>query len=69
MEIKVQALTNFITEFTHDVALEPKITLLEVETPEKQGQKDDLTMWKLFMNGSSNQHGCGIGLVLQTPFS
>ena len=24
-------------------------------------------MWKLFVNRLSNQHGCGVGLVFQTP--
>ena len=33
MAIKVQELTNFITEFTHDVALEPEVVLPKVETP------------------------------------
>ena len=65
MEIKAKALANFITEFTHDVALELEMTLLEAKTPEKQVQEDDLTMWKLFVDESSNQHNCGAGLVLQ----
>ena len=35
MAIKAQALADFITEFTHDVAPEPKVILLEVETQEE----------------------------------
>ena len=38
-----------------------------MDTPEEQNQDDDLTKWKLFVDGSSNQHGYGVELVLQTP--
>ncbi|XP_057468138.1 uncharacterized protein LOC130757391 [Actinidia eriantha] len=62
MAIKAQALANFIDEFTYSVAPNPKM-----EAPEQQNQDVDLARWKLFVNGSSNQHGCGVGLVLQTP--
>ena len=68
MAIKAQALVDFIAEFTHDVAPDAEITLLKVETLEKQDHEDDLAKWKLFVDGSSNQHGCGTGLVLQTPY-
>ena len=44
------------------MALDP-----EVEALEEQDQGDDLARWKLFVDGSSNQHGCGAGLILQTP--
>ena len=53
MAIKAQALADFIVEFTHDVASEPEMTLLEVEILEKQGLEDDLARWKLFVDGSS----------------
>ena len=36
MAIKVQELADFITEFTHDVALEPEVVLLEVESSKEQ---------------------------------
>ena len=62
MAIKAKALTNFIAEFMYDVALDP-----ETEAPEEQNQGDDLARWKLFIDGSSNQHGYGVGLVLQMP--
>ncbi|GFZ09736.1 hypothetical protein Acr_21g0003350 [Actinidia rufa] len=55
MAIKAQALAKFIAEFTHDVAPEPEITLPDVETLEKQDHEDDLAIWKLFVDGSSNQ--------------
>ena len=69
MVIKTQALADLIAEFTHDFALEPEMTLLEVETNEEQTHDEDLAKWKLFMDGLSNQYGCGAGLVLQTPSS
>ena len=54
MAIKVQTLANFIVEFTHDITLN-----LEVEIPKDQNQDDDITRWKHFVDGSSNQHGYG----------
>ena len=53
MAIKAQALS----EFTHDATPE-----LEGITPREQDQDDDLARWKLFVDGSSNQHGCDVGL-------
>ena len=35
MAIKAQALADFVAKFTHDVALEPEVTLPEVEAPEE----------------------------------
>ena len=52
MAIKAQALTDFIVEFTHDVAPKTK-------------PRYDITRWKLFVDESSNQHDCGAGLILQ----
>ncbi|GFZ06759.1 hypothetical protein Acr_18g0009290 [Actinidia rufa] len=49
------------------VAPKLEITLPKVETLEEQNPDEDLARWKLFVDGSSNQHGCGAGLVLQTP--
>ena len=63
MAIKAQALANFIAEFTYDIAPESEMTLPK-ETPKKQGQEGNLAKWKLFMDGSSNQHSYGAGLVL-----
>ena len=62
MAIKAQTLADFIAEFTYDAA--PN---LKMKAPKEQSQDDDLTTWKLFIDGSSNQHGCGVGIVLQTP--
>ena len=67
MVIKAKALPNFLAKFTHDVNPEPEITPPMEETPKKQDQINDPARWKLFVDGSSNQHSCGVGLVLQTP--
>ncbi|GFZ19790.1 hypothetical protein Acr_28g0004950 [Actinidia rufa] len=66
MVIKAQALADFIVEFTHDIAPELEMTLPEVETLEEQNSVEYLARWKLFVDGSSNQHGFGVGLFLQT---
>ena len=66
MAIKAQAWSDFVVDFTRDVALEPEVILPKVKTLKKRDQKDDIAKWKLFVDGSSNQHGCGAGLVLQT---
>ena len=62
MAIKVQALADFIAEFTYNVVPDPKTEILE----EQKVEDSDITRWKLFMDGSSNQHGYGTDLVLQT---
>ena len=62
MAIKAQALVDFITEFTYDVAPNP-----EIEIPQEQDRDGNITKWKLFLDESSNQHGCGVCLVLQNP--
>ncbi|GFZ08820.1 hypothetical protein Acr_20g0006280 [Actinidia rufa] len=59
-----QALTDFVAESTYDIASEPEVILPEVETPEEQNSDEDLARWKLFVDGSSNQHGCGAWLIL-----
>ena len=61
MAIKAQTLTHFITKFTYDFAPNP-----EMEALDEQNQDDDLAQWKLFVDGSSNQHGCNAELVFQT---
>ncbi|GFS34603.1 hypothetical protein Acr_00g0034770 [Actinidia rufa] len=52
---------------TWPTAIKPKENPPEVETPEGQDPEENLTRWKLFVDGSSNDHGCEVGLVLQTP--
>ncbi|GFZ12046.1 hypothetical protein Acr_23g0004310 [Actinidia rufa] len=41
---------------------------LPKEAPTEQNPNEDLARWTLFVDGSSNQHDCGAGLVFQTPF-
>ena len=65
--MKGQALADFVAEFTYDIALEFEKDLPEIETSEHPNSNEDLAKWKLFVDGSSNQHGCGVGLILQTP--
>ncbi|XP_057492433.1 uncharacterized protein LOC130778036 [Actinidia eriantha] len=65
MAIKAQALANFMVESTHEPTQELEVTSPKVETSKEQSSYD-LARWMLFMDGSSNQHGCGAGLVLQT---
>ena len=52
MAIKAQALTNFIAKLTYDVAPNHEIVVLE-----EHDQDGDVIRWKLFVDGSSNQHG------------
>ncbi|GFZ07006.1 hypothetical protein Acr_18g0011760 [Actinidia rufa] len=65
--IKGQALADFIIESTHESTPEPEVAPPEMETPKEQSSEKDLTRWELFVDGSSNHHGCGAGLVIQTP--
>ena len=58
MAIKAQALTDFIVEFTCDVVPNPE------EAPKEQNLDNDIARWKLFVDGLSNQHGCGVGIIL-----
>ena len=54
MTIKAQTLAGFVAEFTYD-APEPE-SLPEMEAEQNPGQNldEDLTKWKLFIDGSSN---------------
>ena len=57
-----QQLAGFIDKFTYNVTPKPK-----VEAPKEQDQLKALVRWKLYIDGSSNQHDCGVRLILQTP--
>ncbi|GFY89059.1 hypothetical protein Acr_06g0009990 [Actinidia rufa] len=48
-------------------SIELKIAPPETEIPEEPTSEKVLAHWILFVDGSSNQHGCGAGLVIQTP--
>ncbi|PON72858.1 Ribonuclease H, partial [Parasponia andersonii] len=54
--IKGQALADFIAEFTYDVNLPTGV----LEKPASDTSK----LWKLYVDGSSNENGAGAGIVL-----
>ncbi|KAM2869748.1 hypothetical protein FF1_017623 [Malus domestica] len=64
---KGQAVADFIADFTYpvDIISTPK----EVVSLPSEAQKIEPTApaWSLYVDGSSNQQGCGAGLVLTTP--
>ncbi|KAM2437414.1 hypothetical protein EV1_014446 [Malus domestica] len=64
---KGQAVADFIADFTYpvDIVSSPK----EVVSLPSEAQKIEPTAptWSLYVDGSSNQQGCGTGLVLTTP--
>ncbi|GFZ06762.1 hypothetical protein Acr_18g0009320 [Actinidia rufa] len=59
MAIKAQALADFIVESTHEGTPQPETAPLETEISEEPTPKKDLAHWILFVDGFSNQHGCG----------
>ncbi|GFS32916.1 hypothetical protein Acr_00g0025320 [Actinidia rufa] len=62
MAIKTQVLADFIAEFTYDVTLNS-----EMKLPEEYDKEGGINRWSLFVDRSSNQHGYGVELILQTP--
>ncbi|KAM2286748.1 hypothetical protein ACFX1S_039183 [Malus domestica] len=64
---KGQAVADFIADFTYpvDIASTPEA----VASLPSEAQKIEPTTpaWSLYVDGSSNQQGCGTGLVLTTP--
>ncbi|KAM1790371.1 hypothetical protein ACFX12_034447 [Malus domestica] len=64
---KCQAVADFIVDFTYPVDIVS--TLKEVVSLPLKAQKIEPTTptWSLYVDGSSNQQGCGAGLVLTTP--
>ncbi|GFZ06995.1 hypothetical protein Acr_18g0011650 [Actinidia rufa] len=65
--IKAQALSDFIVESTHEDIPQPETTPLEAGIPKEPTSEQNLAHWILYVDGSSNQHGCGAGLVLRAP--
>ncbi|GFS37177.1 hypothetical protein Acr_00g0050430 [Actinidia rufa] len=63
--IKAQALADFIVESTHEDTPQPEIAPPEAGIPKEPTSEKDLPRWILFVDDSSNQHGCGAGLVIQ----
>ncbi|KAM1256282.1 hypothetical protein ACFX2G_031011 [Malus domestica] len=62
-----QAVVDFIADFTYpvDIASTPEA----IASLPSEAQKIESTTlgWSLYVDGSSNQQGCGAGLVLTTP--
>ncbi|KAM0965411.1 hypothetical protein ACFX2C_021323 [Malus domestica] len=60
-------MADFIADFTYhiDIVSMPK----EVVSLPSKAQKIEPTApaWSLYVDGSSNQQGCGAGLILTTP--
>ncbi|GFZ00544.1 hypothetical protein Acr_14g0001790 [Actinidia rufa] len=65
--IKAQALSDFIVESTHEDTPQPEATPLEAGISKEPTSERNLAHWILYVDGSSNQHGCGAGLVLRAP--
>ncbi|PON44644.1 Ribonuclease H, partial [Parasponia andersonii] len=57
--IKGQALADFIVEFTYDVDLPTRV----LEKPASDTSK----LWRLYVDGSSNENRAGAGIVLISP--
>ena len=53
--IKGQVLADFVMEFA------------PVQLAEPAQPRDDLPIWKLFVDGASNAQGSGAGLILTSP--
>ena len=62
--IKAQALADFIVESTHEDTPQPETAPPEARIPKEQTSEKNLAHWILFVDGSSNQHGCGAGLII-----
>ena len=68
MAIKVQALVDFKAEFTYPEEKDtPDLDVGLAKEGEAKEKGGDMMRWKLFVDGSSNNHGCGTCLILQTP--
>ncbi|GFY92627.1 arginase [Actinidia rufa] len=66
-DTSAQALVDFIVESTHEDTLQPEIAPPEAGILKEPTSEKDLAHWILFVDGSSNQYGCGAGLVIQAP--
>ncbi|KAB2626690.1 hypothetical protein D8674_020308 [Pyrus ussuriensis x Pyrus communis] len=64
---KGQAVADFIAEFTYPVDISPTPEAAASSPLETRKVEPTLLVWTLYVDGSSNQQGCGAGLVLTTP--
>ncbi|KAI5323171.1 hypothetical protein L3X38_032243 [Prunus dulcis] len=72
--IRGQAVADFLSDFTEPQAsattqliTEPNLSPSQDQTPSKSILDLTQPLWTLFVDGSSNAHGCGVGLVLVSP--
>ncbi|XP_048425736.1 uncharacterized protein LOC103946071 [Pyrus x bretschneideri] len=64
---KGQTVADFIAEFTYPVDISPTPEAAASSSLETRKVKPTLLVWTLYVDSSSNQQGCGAGLVLITP--
>ncbi|XP_068322036.1 uncharacterized protein [Pyrus communis] len=64
---KGQAVADFIIEFTYSVDISPTPEAAASSPLEIRKVEPTLLVWTLYVDGSSNQQGCGAGLILTTP--
>ncbi|KAM1664521.1 hypothetical protein ACFXTN_040026 [Malus domestica] len=62
-----QAMANFIADFTYPVDFASTPKAMASLPLESQKIETIAPTWSLYIDGSSNQQGCGAGLVLTTP--
>ncbi|GFZ12788.1 hypothetical protein Acr_23g0011730 [Actinidia rufa] len=66
MAIKAQALADFIAEFTYMEEGYPNPEVYITKEGEVVENVSNMTRWKLFVDGLSNEHDSSTGLILQT---
>ncbi|KAM2209238.1 hypothetical protein ACFXTI_025127 [Malus domestica] len=64
---KGQAVADFIADFTYPVDIASTPEAVASLPSEAQKVESTTSAWSLYVDGSSNQQGCGAGLVLTTP--
>ncbi|KAM2724191.1 hypothetical protein EV1_027047 [Malus domestica] len=64
---KGQAVADFIADFTYPVDIASTPEAVASLPSESQKVESTTSAWSLYVDGSSNQQGCGAGLVLTTP--
>lgn len=61
--IKRQAIADFIVEWTPPSTFSDDMKICVMEMPSQTKNRDDLS-WELYVDGSSNRKGCGVGLSM-----
>ncbi|XP_068312544.1 uncharacterized protein [Pyrus communis] len=64
---KGQAVADFISEFTYPIDISPTPEALASLPSKAQKVKPTFPVWILYVDGTSNQQGCGAELVLTVP--